>query len=109
MEKLKSSEAGEYWRAIDAPKVLSDVMKSILGAVLVDAGLDLTPVEAIFNKWFLGIYENHIAPETIVFHPVTELASKTRKFGCKKFTIRYNKENITLKRPRHIYLFELET
>jgi dsRNA-specific ribonuclease len=89
MEELKNSETGEYWRELGMPKVLSDVVESMLGAVFVDSGFDLKPIEVLFDKWFLGIFEKHITPETIVSHPTSQLMHLFQNFGCEGFKIRY--------------------
>ncbi|KAI9010410.1 hypothetical protein CLU79DRAFT_773664 [Phycomyces nitens] len=45
--KQKGEAVGEYWRDFSIPKVLSDIVESMLGAVFVDAGFNLEPVEKL--------------------------------------------------------------
>ncbi|KAI8876441.1 dicer-2 protein [Backusella circina FSU 941] len=85
---------GEYWREVNTPKVLSDVVESVLGAVFVDAGFDLKPIEVLFEKWFMETFEEHISPGNIVCHPITKLTHTFQRFGCEGFKIR----NITSER-----------
>jgi endoribonuclease Dicer len=79
---------GEYWRNFNIPKVLSDVVESMLGATFVDAGFVLAPVEKLFEKWFLPILDNHVTPELIKFHPVRSFINYIQRFGCEDFKLR---------------------
>ncbi|KAI8994876.1 hypothetical protein BDB01DRAFT_714743, partial [Pilobolus umbonatus] len=84
-----SGEAvGEYWVDLNIPKVLSDVVESMLGAVFVDAGFDLSPVEDLFKKWFRPILDNHITPELIRVHPLRKFLTDLQQFGCDGFMLR---------------------
>lgn len=87
IQEIKGSDkgTGEYWRETDIPKVLSDVVESMLGAVFDDAGFDLKPIETIFEKWFLKRIEKDVSPESIVSQPVTKLIITLQHFGCEDF------------------------
>jgi endoribonuclease Dicer len=79
---------GEYWVDYNIPKVLSDVVESMLGATFVDAGFKLEPCEELFAKWFLPILDNHVTPELIRFHPLRRLINDLQRFGCDGFMLR---------------------
>lgn len=52
MDSTDKDNVGEVWADMTIPKVLGDVVESMLGAVFVDAGFDMAPVERLFeNGW----------------------------------------------------------
>lgn len=86
--KEKGEAVGEYWTDFNIPKVLSDVVESMLGAAFVDAGFRLEPCEELFAKWFLPIFDNHVTPELIKIHPLRRLITDLQRFGCDGFMLR---------------------
>ncbi|KAG2217031.1 hypothetical protein INT45_003987 [Circinella minor] len=90
LEKMdKNGESvGEYWTELTVPKVLSDVVESMLGAVFVDAGFDLAPVERLFEKWMIPLYENHVRPDTLKIHPLRKFTTDLQRLGCESFMLR---------------------
>ncbi|KAF7723707.1 Dicer-like protein 1 [Apophysomyces ossiformis] len=86
--KDKNEAVGEYWTDLSVPKVLSDVVESMLGAVFVDAGFDLEPVEAVFKKWIQPILDAHVTPELIKIHPLRKFTTDLQRFGCESFMLR---------------------
>jgi endoribonuclease Dicer len=87
--KEKGEAVGEYWTDFNIPKVLSDVVESMLGAVFVDSGFRLEPCEELFARWFLPIFDNHVTPELIEIHPLRKLLTDLQRFGCDGFMLRY--------------------
>ncbi|KAI9494240.1 hypothetical protein BDB00DRAFT_928356 [Zychaea mexicana] len=82
----KNGEAvGEFWTEMSIPKVLSDVVESMLGAVFVDAGFDLAPVEKVFEKWMIPLYEKHVTPQTLKIHPLRKFTTDLQRMGCESF------------------------
>ncbi|CEG78493.1 Putative Dicer-2 protein [Rhizopus microsporus] len=79
---------GEYWRNLNIPKVLSDVVESMLGAVFVDAEFDLEPCSRLFEKWFVPLFNEHVTPELIRIHPMRKLLTYLQNFGCESFMLR---------------------
>ncbi|RCH77585.1 hypothetical protein CU098_000927, partial [Rhizopus stolonifer] len=86
--KERGEAVGEYWVDFNTPKVLSDVVESMLGATFVDAGFRLEPVENLFAKWFLPILDNHVTPELIRIHPLRKFLTDLQRFGCDGFMLR---------------------
>ncbi|CAO3657285.1 unnamed protein product [Mucor hiemalis] len=86
--KDSGGAVGEYWVDFNVPKVLSDVVESMLGATFVDAGFRLEACEELFEKWFLPILDNHVTPELIRFHPLRKLIQDLQRFGCDGFMLR---------------------
>ncbi|KAG2220792.1 hypothetical protein INT45_012461, partial [Circinella minor] len=76
---------GEVWADMTIPKVLGDVVESMLGAVFVDAGFDIAAVETLFEKWMIPIYERHIRPETLNVHPAFKFTTDLQRLGCEGF------------------------
>ncbi|KAI9264913.1 hypothetical protein BDA99DRAFT_536411 [Phascolomyces articulosus] len=84
----RGEAVGEYWTELSIPKVLSDVVESMLGAVFVDAGFDLAPVERLFEKWMIPLYENHVRPDTLRIHPLRKFTTDLQRMGCESFMLR---------------------
>ncbi|EPB86344.1 hypothetical protein HMPREF1544_06883 [Mucor circinelloides 1006PhL] len=75
---------GEYWLNFNPPKVLSDVVESLIGAVFVDAGFNLDPVKSLFDRLLKPLLDDHISIETIQQHPLGKLKCLVQEFGCKQ-------------------------
>ncbi|KAG1233174.1 hypothetical protein G6F35_001373 [Rhizopus arrhizus] len=90
VQELKDTgkAVGEYWADMNIPKVLSDVVESMLGAVFVDAKFDLTPCAALFDKWFVPIFDANVTPELVRIHPMRKLLTDLQAFGCEGFMLR---------------------
>ncbi|KAI8136903.1 hypothetical protein BJV82DRAFT_718564 [Fennellomyces sp. T-0311] len=90
LEKMEEDgeAVGEYWTELNVPKVLSDVVESMLGAVFVDAGFNLDPVEQVFEKWMKPLYKNHVTPETLKIHPLRKFTTDLQRLGCESFMLR---------------------
>lgn len=86
--KQRGEAVGEYWTDLTIPKVLSDVVESMLGAVFVDAGFQLEPVQRVFEKWMLPLYNTHVTPETLRIHPLRKLTTDLQRAGCDDFKLR---------------------
>ncbi|KAI8637061.1 putative dicer-like protein [Parasitella parasitica] len=85
---------GEYWLNFNPPKILSDVVESLIGAVFVDSEFNLAPVEKLFDKLLRPLLDEHISISTIQEHPSSKLKCMVQEFGCKQCETRnvYTKE-----------------
>ncbi|RUS21801.1 hypothetical protein BC937DRAFT_91393 [Endogone sp. FLAS-F59071] len=79
---------GEYWSELDVPKVLSDVVESMLGAVFVDSGFQIEAVQQVFAKWVEPMLDNHVTPETLKVHPLKTLTTRIQQNGCEGLLLR---------------------
>ncbi|RUP43826.1 ribonuclease III domain-containing protein [Jimgerdemannia flammicorona] len=80
---------GEYWSDLDVPKVLSDVVESMLGAVFVDSGFRTEAVEHMFAKWVEPVLDKHVTPETLKVHPLKLLTTRIQQDRCSGLYLRY--------------------
>ncbi|UZJ52719.1 hypothetical protein CBS101457_002039 [Exobasidium rhododendri] len=55
-----------YWSDLKAPKILADVVESMLGAVFVDSGFNLSTAKEYFDKFYRHHFESYFRPETSV-------------------------------------------
>ncbi|KAJ9170047.1 hypothetical protein P3X46_018183 [Hevea brasiliensis] len=60
---------------IDVPKVLADIVKSLIGAVFIDCNSSIDTVWKVFKN----LLEPIISPEMLKIHPVTELYELCQK------------------------------
>lgn len=79
-ERKKESEMNSngnrikaYWNKLKPPKVLADIAESMLGAVFVDSGFNMT----VAKEFFDGNYKQHF---DIYFHPDTSLVRTSSDF-----------------------------
>ncbi|KAJ9078333.1 Dicer-like protein 1 [Entomophthora muscae] len=86
-EAKEGAPKGEYWFDINAPKVISDVLEAVIGAVFVDSGFNFDAPYAIFTKFIQPLYDNHIAPNMVIVHPTIQLTRFIHRFGCQKLEI----------------------
>lgn len=56
------------------PKVLGDILESLLGAVFVDDGMKMDAAERFVDRLVGNALERHANPETLAAHPVTKMA-----------------------------------
>ncbi|CAO3609869.1 unnamed protein product [Cunninghamella echinulata] len=86
--KKNGKDVGEYWLGLTIPKVLSDVVESMIGAVFVDSHFNLAPVQALFEKWLVPLLDKQVSPSLIQVHPVNRMITYFQRQGCDKFMIR---------------------
>ncbi|RHZ72154.1 hypothetical protein Glove_245g9 [Diversispora epigaea] len=84
----RGEAVGEYWSDLDVPKVMSDVIESMLGAVFVDAEFNPEAPLKVFEKWVEPVLNKHVTPDTLKVHPVKQLTESMQKQGCNEFLIR---------------------
>lgn len=102
--EANQSEAikNEYWFDVDAPKVISDIMESIIGAVFVDSGFSLETAHGIFERLIQPVYDRHIAPNKVIVHPSVQLTRYAHRYGCQQLKFETNNldpENAKLVEP----------
>ncbi|KAI8331367.1 dicer-2 protein [Chlamydoabsidia padenii] len=86
--KENKQDIGEYWLSLNIPKVLSDVVESMLGAVFVDGQFHWEPVQRLFEHWLVPLLDVHVTPELVQVHPVNRLVTKLQRLGCEAFMLR---------------------
>lgn len=77
-----TDKTGEYWLDFYPPKVLSDVIESLIGAVYTDCGFQIEPVISLVERWLEPLLEKHVTLETIKEHPVEKLYCIAHAYGC---------------------------
>lgn len=87
--KEKKQDIGEFWLGLNIPKVLSDVVESMLGAVFVDSHFQWDSVQRLFDRWLVPLLDIHVTPELVQIHPVNRLITKLQRLGCESFLLRY--------------------
>lgn len=78
----------EYWNDLKAPKVLGDIIESLMGAVYVDNGFDLKPCMDLFERWLKPILDERISLDLIEEHPSGKFMSLVQNMGCTQSVIR---------------------
>ncbi|KAJ3869715.1 hypothetical protein EV359DRAFT_69777 [Lentinula novae-zelandiae] len=79
--------AGQFWHNIESPKVLSDLLESILGALYVSDKYSPVGSDAFFDKVFKPFYDRHITLQTLSHHPTKILFELLQRKGCEKFSL----------------------
>ncbi|KAF8897452.1 hypothetical protein BD779DRAFT_1608060 [Infundibulicybe gibba] len=84
---LEGRPPGQYWLDIESPKVLSDVIESIIGALYLSDDLSSVGAEALFNNVLKPFYDKHITLKTLSHHPTKTLFELFQARGCQRFKI----------------------
>jgi len=82
---------GQFWLEISAPKVLSDIIESLMGAIYVTDQFSPVGVEMIFDKLFKPFYDKYITLKTLSLHPTKLLFELFQRQQCSQFKIINNK------------------
>ncbi|CAO3629586.1 unnamed protein product [Mucor hiemalis] len=82
-------DVGEYWLNFNAPKVLSDVIESLLGAVFVDSQFDVNTINGLFERLIQPLVDKHISIELMKVHPVGKWKCMIQELRCTEYEIRY--------------------
>ncbi|KAI8065560.1 hypothetical protein BC940DRAFT_241014, partial [Gongronella butleri] len=94
--KVSGNVGHEFWLDLNMPKVLSDVIESMLGAVFVDSQFRLEPVQELFDHWLVPILDEHVRPQTVRFHPVNKMINTFQQLGCEGYML-HNISTVTSK------------
>ncbi|KAJ3766364.1 hypothetical protein FB446DRAFT_794179 [Lentinula raphanica] len=78
---------GQFWHNIESPKVLGDLLESILGALYVSDEYSPVGAEAFFDKVFEPFYNRHITLQTLSHHPTKTLFEFIQSKGCGNFSL----------------------
>ncbi|KAJ4466505.1 hypothetical protein J3R30DRAFT_3689707 [Lentinula aciculospora] len=87
LAEQEGRSTGQFWHNIDSPKVLSDLIESILGALYVSDEYFPVGAEAFFDKVFKPFYDRHITLQTLSHHPTKILFELLQSKGCEKFSL----------------------
>ncbi|KAF9820990.1 hypothetical protein IEO21_00967 [Rhodonia placenta] len=88
---------GQYWLGMDPPKILSDVVESIVGTLLISDEFSEEGVAKFFERGLKPFYDQHVRLQSLCPHPTTTLFELLQSHGCQ--THRISKEkNQTLVR-----------
>ncbi|KAH9947264.1 hypothetical protein B0H21DRAFT_345297 [Amylocystis lapponica] len=88
----------QYWLDIEPPKVLSDVVESIIGALYVSDDYSDAGAQTFFDNVLKSFYDQHIRLQTLSLHPNATLFNWLQAEGCQQHrlskevgqTIRYD-------------------
>ncbi|KAG1820277.1 uncharacterized protein BJ212DRAFT_1266415 [Suillus subaureus] len=82
---------GQYWLDMEPPKILSDVVESIIGALYISDGFTSDGVESMFEKILEPFYDQHVTVKTLSHHPTKILFEIMQTQGCQQFSIEKEK------------------
>ena len=85
---------GQYWVDLEPPKVLSDVVESIFGALFASDNFLPFGAERFFEKVLKPFYDQHITLQTLSHHPTKTLFELFQSQGCREFAIMKEQPNI---------------
>ncbi|KAJ7507711.1 hypothetical protein B0H11DRAFT_1968259 [Mycena galericulata] len=85
MARVEKRPPGQYWHEIEAPKVLSDVVESVIGAMYISDNCTPVGVEAFFEAELKPFYDKHITLKTLAHHPTKTLFELIQAQKCQKF------------------------
>ncbi|CUA73992.1 endoribonuclease Dicer [Rhizoctonia solani] len=77
----------KYWSKLVAPKVLGDVVESLLGAIYVSSGFNISQVKSVYDRLLKPFYDRYIDKKAMLTHPMSRLMKKLESIGCRAFGI----------------------
>ncbi|PVU85960.1 hypothetical protein BB560_006854 [Smittium megazygosporum] len=75
----------ELWKAAEPPKVLGDLIESIIGGVFVDSGFSIDTTKSVVNKIVLPFIKAYISPQLISLNPIIHIGILVQSTGCANF------------------------
>ncbi|KAJ7276292.1 hypothetical protein B0H12DRAFT_1227452 [Mycena haematopus] len=85
--RVEKRSPGQYWQEVDPPKVLSDVVESVIGAIYVSDNCTPVGVGAFFDAVLKPFYDKHISLRTLAQHPTKILFELIQAQKCQKFQL----------------------
>ncbi|KAJ7499006.1 hypothetical protein FB451DRAFT_1203918 [Mycena latifolia] len=87
LARAEKRSPGQYWHELEPPKVLSDVVESLIGAIYISDTFTPVGVEAFFEAVLKPFYDKHITLKTVAHHPTKILFELIQAQRCQKFEI----------------------
>ncbi|KAI0698923.1 hypothetical protein BC835DRAFT_1333420 [Cytidiella melzeri] len=87
---------GQFWLEAEPPKILSDIVEAILGAIFVTEAYDIQAVKVVFDKVFKPFYVRHVRLQTLSPHPTTTLYQLFQAEHCHAHSIRKEVDGQTI-------------
>ncbi|KAH7344745.1 hypothetical protein B0J17DRAFT_636693 [Rhizoctonia solani] len=75
------------WSKLVAPKALGDVVESLLGAVYISSGFNISRVKTVYDRLLKPFYDRYIDKQAILAHPMSRLMKELESAGCRAFGI----------------------
>ncbi|KAF7301346.1 hypothetical protein MIND_00699800 [Mycena indigotica] len=85
MAAIEGRSVGQYWQELNAPKVLSDVVESILGASYLSD--DMVGAESVFDTLLQPFFNRYFMEDTVSQHPTKTLLERLQANKCLDFRV----------------------
>ncbi|GLB33718.1 putative PAZ domain containing protein [Lyophyllum shimeji] len=85
--ELEDRPPGQFWLELAAPKVLSDIVEAVMGAVYAGDRFSSAGIDALFDKLLKPFYDKHITLKTLSHHPTKLLFELFQRWRCQLFSI----------------------
>ncbi|KAJ2661736.1 Dicer-like protein 1 [Coemansia sp. RSA 1199] len=72
----------EVWDAVRAPKVLGDILESLIGAVFVDSGMSHETVKSVYERVLGPFLDRFVDSGKLSLHPVIQTLLVCQGWGC---------------------------
>ncbi|KAI0035664.1 hypothetical protein K488DRAFT_42913 [Vararia minispora EC-137] len=76
---------GQYWLDVDAPKILSDVVESIIGAIYISDNFNPEGCITFYDRILKPFFDKHVTLQTLAHHPTKTLFELFQTYGCQRF------------------------
>ncbi|CAE7125714.1 unnamed protein product [Rhizoctonia solani] len=77
----------KLWSKLVAPKALGDVVESLLGAIYVSSGFNISRAKTVYDRLLKPFYDRYIDKKAMLAHPMSRLMKKLESIGCRAFGI----------------------
>ncbi|KAJ2162885.1 Dicer-like protein 1 [Coemansia sp. RSA 552] len=76
----------ESWNIVRAPKVLGDILESLIGAVYVDSGMNHVAVQRVYERVLCPFLSRFVDTGKLSLHPVIQSLLICQGWGCNTIT-----------------------
>jgi len=75
-----------YDASCEPPKVISDILEALAGAIYLDSNMSLEKVWEVMQKFLLPFLDAYVNPTIAPLHPTSALVLACGQMGCAKVT-----------------------
>ncbi|KAJ2793142.1 Dicer-like protein 1, partial [Coemansia helicoidea] len=72
----------ECWTIVQAPKILGDILESLVGAVLLDSGMDNEAARGVYMRLVSPFLDRFVDTGKLSLHPIIHCLLICQKWGC---------------------------
>ncbi|PVU93672.1 hypothetical protein BB561_003112 [Smittium simulii] len=90
----------ELWKYANPPKIMGDLLESLLGAVYTDSGFSLDIVTQVAKRIYLPFIKKFIDPHFVSLNPIVQFGLMIQSTRCSSYKYLISDTNYALNSPK---------